>query len=238
MTETTNEPEMGKGLTRVGVAASALWLVMALSYVVINRAKVLALEPNEVGDFLAGCFAPLAFFWLVLGFFQQGSELRNSGRALWLQGEELRNSVEQQRQLVEVTREQLQFESQRISAHLQRQRQLAQPRLSLELGSSGGSYDGHLQNFDLVNYGRPCTQIEIGFTALGKNLKQYQLNTGERLPFQLTFNIGDGPIVATVGYLDQQMEPGAARFEILFEGGKVSIAEFADSVLDGPTAAV
>lgn len=65
------------------------------------------MAPNEFGDFLAGCFAPLAFFWLVLGFFQQGDELRNSVAALHLQGEELRNSVEQQRQLVDVTREQL-----------------------------------------------------------------------------------------------------------------------------------
>lgn len=49
-------------------------------------------------------FAPLAFGWLVLGFLQQGKELRmsneelqNSVNALKLQADELRNSVEQQK---------------------------------------------------------------------------------------------------------------------------------------------
>lgn len=32
---------------------------------------------NEWGDLLAGLFAPLAFLWLVVGYFQQGQELRN-----------------------------------------------------------------------------------------------------------------------------------------------------------------
>lgn len=58
---------------------------------------------NELGDFLAGAFGPLAIFWLVLGFFQQGNELR-------LQVRELALSVEQQKELVGVTRETLNYE--------------------------------------------------------------------------------------------------------------------------------
>ncbi|NVJ94560.1 MAG: hypothetical protein HWD91_03135 [Marivivens sp.] len=65
--------------------------------------KLEAIKLNEVGDFLAGAFGPLALIWVVLGFFQQGEELRNSVEALKLQAEELRNSVEQQKELVEVS---------------------------------------------------------------------------------------------------------------------------------------
>jgi len=71
------------------------------------------LEPlklNELGDFLAGAFGPLAIFWLVLGFFQQGRELRHSVRALELQAEELKNSVEQQKEMVGITEQQLKLD--------------------------------------------------------------------------------------------------------------------------------
>ena len=69
--------------------------------------KLEAIKLNEVGDFLAGAFGPLALIWVVLGFFQQGEELRNSVEALKLQAEELRNSVEQQKELVEVSQDTL-----------------------------------------------------------------------------------------------------------------------------------
>ena len=45
---------------------------------------------NEWGDFLAGTTAPLALFWLVIGYFQHGEELRLNTEALNAQKEELR----------------------------------------------------------------------------------------------------------------------------------------------------
>lgn len=60
-----------------------------------------SLSLNELGDFLAGAFAPLAFYWLVLGFFQQGKELRNSVEALNNQAQELARSAQEQKNLTE-----------------------------------------------------------------------------------------------------------------------------------------
>lgn len=74
-----------------------------------------SLELNNFGDFLAGAFGPLAIFWLVLGFFQQGAELRNSVETMKLQAEELRASVDQQRELVAVTREALAAETEALA---------------------------------------------------------------------------------------------------------------------------
>lgn len=58
---------------------------------------------NEWGDFFAGVSAPLAFLWLVIGYFQQGEELgqntkalEQQEKALQLQVDELKQSVEQQ----------------------------------------------------------------------------------------------------------------------------------------------
>lgn len=61
---------------------------------------------NEFGDFFAGVFGPVAIFWLILGFHQQGKELKQSTEALRLQATELNNSVAQQKELVNVTNEQ------------------------------------------------------------------------------------------------------------------------------------
>jgi hypothetical protein len=50
---------------------------------------------DQIGNYLAGWSSPLAFFWLVLGFIQQGAELRQNSEALLLQAKELQLSVEQ-----------------------------------------------------------------------------------------------------------------------------------------------
>lgn len=56
---------------------------------------------NELGDFLAGIFAPIAFFWLILGYIQQGKQLdqnttalEQQERALQLQIDEMKESVQ------------------------------------------------------------------------------------------------------------------------------------------------
>ena len=49
---------------------------------------------NSVGDFLAGAFAPLAFFWLVSGYYQQSKGLEQNSEALKIQAEELQRSTE------------------------------------------------------------------------------------------------------------------------------------------------
>lgn len=62
---------------------------------------------NEFGDFLAGAFSPVAFLWLVLGYLQQQKELQQNTKALELQAQELKNSVDQYKEMVSVAREQL-----------------------------------------------------------------------------------------------------------------------------------
>lgn len=77
---------------------------------------VLPKDLNEFGDFIAGAFAPLAFFWLVRGFYQQGKglaqnsevlkmqavELRASSEALRIQALELKNNVYEQKKIFEL----------------------------------------------------------------------------------------------------------------------------------------
>lgn len=55
---------------------SGVWIV-GWAYWGFNQ-HFLELNPNEVGDFLAGVFAPLAFAWFTAAVFFQRNEIRLS----------------------------------------------------------------------------------------------------------------------------------------------------------------
>ena len=83
-----NATIVGIGLTTVLLGAFGF-----LAYANIESAREMDL--NEWGDFLAGACAPLALLWLVIGYFQQGAELKLNTKALEAQQEELKRQVEE-----------------------------------------------------------------------------------------------------------------------------------------------
>ena len=85
-------PLIGFGLSVVYVAGVAVYLI-------VQGQNPADLRLNELGDFMGGLSSPLAFLWLVLGFFQQSREIRLSNKALHLQAQEMRRGVEEHRRL-------------------------------------------------------------------------------------------------------------------------------------------
>jgi len=67
------------------------------------------LDLNEVGDYLAGVAAPIAFFWLVMGYIQQSKGLDINNKMLNIQYEELQKSVIAQTEQAKNMKEQLQL---------------------------------------------------------------------------------------------------------------------------------
>ncbi len=90
-----------KQLPQIGLILSALYVAGLVLYLVVQGQNPAELKLNELGDFLGGVSSPLAFLWLVLGFFQQSREIRLSGKALSLQAREMRRSVDEHRRLAE-----------------------------------------------------------------------------------------------------------------------------------------
>ncbi|WP_374632629.1 hypothetical protein [Ferrovibrio sp.] len=86
-----------KPLTTAGLIGSAVWGGFVVWYLFHSNQieTVLTSAPNNFGDFWSGTFAPLAFWWLVLGYFQQGVELRQNVEALKQQSKETANLVVQ-----------------------------------------------------------------------------------------------------------------------------------------------
>ena len=85
----------------IGLWLTGVYLAGLVVYLAVQGQNPADLRLNELGDFLGGVSSPLAFLWLVLGFFQQGREIRLSSQALHLQAKEMKRSVDEHRRLAE-----------------------------------------------------------------------------------------------------------------------------------------
>lgn len=152
-------------LARIGLIGSALYIVsVAATIVYCIFAGFILLEPlqvNQVGDFLAGVFGPLAIFWIVPGFFQQGEELHNSVETLKLQARELSLSVEQQRELVMVTKETLDHERMLAEQSAKRERDTRRPKPVLSLKGTMSVGSNVHYDFSAINSGGTATNVSI-----------------------------------------------------------------------------
>lgn len=83
----------------IGMALSVVYVLGVAIYLIVQGQNPADLRLNELGDFLGGVSSPLAFLWLVLGFFQQSREIRLSNKALHLQAQEMRKGVKEHRRL-------------------------------------------------------------------------------------------------------------------------------------------
>lgn len=84
---------------RLSRQRNRLWLLVTVAWLVVfglgSLLSGLPANANNWGDWAAGTFAPVAFLWLVLGYIQQGEELRDNVRALHMQEEALRLQVDE-----------------------------------------------------------------------------------------------------------------------------------------------
>lgn len=88
-TKIGHEVDSNKYFSIVFYLATGIWLSCGVWFISCNWSRVSSLEPNALGDMLAGFFAPLAFLWLVAGYLQQGRELMQNTKAILLQHTEL-----------------------------------------------------------------------------------------------------------------------------------------------------
>ena len=81
---------------RLGLILTALWLGAGVLYVAVSMGwtAFLRLPLGDLGDFLDGAFAPLAFLWLVLGLFLQQRELAANNLAIQRQFEVMQRTAE------------------------------------------------------------------------------------------------------------------------------------------------
>ena len=102
-TRHTQDVSWFKGDWRIwlGGSLTALWILGGGVYIAVNGGVMafFALEADQIGSFLEGFFAPLAFLWLVLGLFMQQRELAHNTKVL----EQTNANSEYQTQILETT---------------------------------------------------------------------------------------------------------------------------------------
>ncbi|RRV18143.1 hypothetical protein [Pseudomonas saudiphocaensis] len=207
---------MRRWLVITGFVGSALYVGLA-RYLIGDKLEGLANMPlNELGDFLAGVFSPLAFLWLVLGFLQQGKELRASTDALALQAKEMRASVEQHEALVKVTQQQHEIDAQARRAERLRYERLAQPVLVIESGVRAYSGGMITNRFELRNAGHQITHVRFRWSSEADVRLPKQLPV---LPTEdsLSFEIASHPdliqnFILYIDYIDGIGQPKQSCF--------------------------
>lgn len=140
-------PEQSKTATRVGVVLTIVYACCMGVYVWCEWNHLMMMKPNEFGDFMAGAFGPLALFWLVCGYFQQGAELRQNTDALKLQSEalerqveELEMSVQHQAELAAASRDALEFSLRESANRAEQEKEMHTPHFSAQ------SFESYVQN--------------------------------------------------------------------------------------------
>lgn len=138
----------------IGWALTALWLSILGYYLFSNRINPLTLSADQFGNFAAGSLAPIGIVWIVLGFLLQGDELKNSVDAL-------RQSVEQQGNLVDLTRKQLEHQIEALQESRSEKYYASLP--ILKLIAAGGSRSGprFKSNIEIHNFGAECTEVRV-----------------------------------------------------------------------------
>jgi hypothetical protein len=117
---------------------------------------------NEFGDFFAGVLGPLMLFWLILGYIQQQKELRQNTAALELQADELKNSVEQHKEIVKATKEQVQADLKALEMKQIRALREASPSFSI-VSFCWSSRHGEKINYEIGinNVGRAASDVSF-----------------------------------------------------------------------------
>jgi uncharacterized membrane protein YciS (DUF1049 family) len=81
---------------RISLGLTIAWLVLGFTYIstVVGWGAFAQQTAPSLGGFLEGAFAPLAFLWLVVGFFLQQQQLHENTRTIEKQLEEMRRTAE------------------------------------------------------------------------------------------------------------------------------------------------
>ena len=211
-----------KTLTKVGVGLTVLWIGAFALIVTTNWPEVQELKLNAWGDFLAGFSAPLALIWLVVGYFQQGEELRLNTQALEAQQEELRRQVQETAFLAKNAERQAAAAELLADLNWNEKEQMelkekleAQP---IFWRPGGGSVTGGKIKTNVVNRGGEVTDVKLGYegpyrltlsrSRLWKNEEDAELTLHQPKDVPLEF-----PFEFSISYVDKFGEEHVKHFE-------------------------
>ena len=159
---------MFKGSSKLGlwgvIATIIYFLAIACLIFFTDYVEPNTLTLNELGDFFAGVFGPPALIWVVISFYLQSEELKNSVSALRLQAEELAKSVEQQIAMVELTRESISHDKVKFGLEEENRKANLRPIFEIQLTLSRKITAAiSIYSMNIKNLGAQTTNTSIDF---------------------------------------------------------------------------
>jgi hypothetical protein len=218
----------GPNFFKIGFWLTLVYVGSVVGFSLWDWIDMRAMKPHEWGDFLAGVFGPLALLWVVLGFLQQGSELRNSRDALLLQAEELRHSVEAQKDLGQAAWAQVGEERQNRAFATQQAKQSSAPRISA-LGGGGQTSGGEKTAFiSIHNDGFKAIRLQFSVEdeRISLNVKERSvLKNGESYQLKLKLLSGEffNDTVLTVQYDTLDGQTNEIAFDLFEKSGLLHV---------------
>lgn len=206
--EASPPPLEPRSFTWIGVSGSVVLLVAAALILAYAEPASDRMTVEEWSQFLAGAAAPIALLWLVLGYFQQGEELRQNTAALRLQHEELVHQVRETAALVrqsesqaETARLALEFEKTRHGED----RRKRQADAELVLVQVSGTYDvGNSSHFVLRNDGGWARDLVLKYQSNGGYNLQPTVSVPPTHTVELWINgVTSLPQTLTIEYTDE-----------------------------------
>lgn len=215
-------PTKPSKLTIAGCVLTTGWLIFFGFIICLRWERVEELKLNELGDFFAGFFAPLAFLWLVLGFAQQGRELRLSSEALRMQVRELNASVQQQREMVRVAELSHRTETAAYRDQRRRERATADPHFVFSENRDGGHYaldgTGIAVGITLRNDGGTVSNLHFSYTGeLPSRPIEHLLALPKGHEQSLLFVIPESGLdefTLSISYFDFYQKQGVRNFKV------------------------
>jgi hypothetical protein len=118
---------------------------------------------NEIGDFLAGVFGPIAFLWLVIGYLMQNRELRNQ--------------LIEYKENLNLTKRSLNITEKNKAYIENRERNYRQPLFKIKVNKILNGIDfNHGDNnryfIDIYNFGETVMNVQIFDPEILKNFKR------------------------------------------------------------------
>lgn len=202
-------------LTEIGAAFSVLYVGLLVWLVARRWEDVTKLPLNELGDFAAGAFGPMAILWLVLGYFQQGEELKQNTEALRQQAEELANTVRQQEKLVELGQQQLEREKQLVIAESERRIAASRPKFDYSIAKNPVDISGKGLKISIRNDGAPCSHIRVVSAVQSVTPIVEPAGVEQQTRTVVLMVMDDDPLEAldlAISYLDSTGNPGTQKF--------------------------
>lgn len=200
--------------TKYALIGTTLYILFFVSFSLIRRAELCELDLNELGDYLAGIFGPLALFWVVVGYFQQSEEVRNSTK-------ELAHSVAELKRQSETARDR--FEAEKIARweELQRHKKSIRPAFKLRVEGFTDDNDVRVVYMEIANSGAQvrdvvCRVVDSGFEQVIYKADLFEAREKKHFTnsWPLMHEKGEFENVEfVVTFTDSDFEPGSITFK-------------------------